>query len=274
MRIICFDVDGTLCYDNLNVDDNIRAKLTTMDEEFVIVSGRTTKALEELKLDYDMIGSNGGEIIKCGKLIFDSHLDKLVVTNIVSLLEDRGYLYAIHTNKGKVMKKNIDFVSPLFEIAKGLETDGEKILSRLNAICEHVYGKAVKVDNIKEYIKHEDITVKKIEVYYQGDKEPLIEELIDNYPVNAFSSAVVNVEIVPEGVNKAKAIQRYVADNSVKIIAIGDGDNDIDMFELADYSIAMGNGTDKLKAVANYVVDDVTNGGFIEALELIENLGL
>ena len=38
--------------------------------------------------------------------------------------------------------------------------------------------------------------------------------------------------------------------------AFGDSTNDIEMLEIAGTAIAMGNGADLAKAVANYVTDD------------------
>ncbi len=50
------------------------------------------------------------------------------------------------------------------------------------------------------------------------------------------------------------------------ILAIGDGDNDIALFENAGLKIAMGNATDLLKQKADYIVAPVQNDGFVEAM--------
>ena len=53
-------------------------------------------------------------------------------------------------------------------------------------------------------------------------------------------------------------------------IAIGDGNNDITMLKKAAIGVAMGNATDKLKAVADMISDDVDDDGLAKALKRLE----
>lgn len=48
-------------------------------------------------------------------------------------------------------------------------------------------------------------------------------------------------------------------------VAFGDGGNDVSMLECAGVSVAMGNATDAVKAVADYVTDDVDSDGIWNA---------
>ena len=54
--------------------------------------------------------------------------------------------------------------------------------------------------------------------------------------------------------------------------------NDIEMVETAGVGVAMGNGTDEIKACANYITDTVQNDGFVKAVNKFvwekENVGL
>jgi hydroxymethylpyrimidine pyrophosphatase-like HAD family hydrolase len=50
-------------------------------------------------------------------------------------------------------------------------------------------------------------------------------------------------------------------------LAIGDGTNDLSLFQNAGIKVAMGNASDELKAAADFVVADVANDGFVEAME-------
>lgn len=50
-------------------------------------------------------------------------------------------------------------------------------------------------------------------------------------------------------------------------LAIGDGDNDLSLFENAAVKIAMGNATEALKANADFVVDSVSEDGFAKAMK-------
>ena len=60
-------------------------------------------------------------------------------------------------------------------------------------------------------------------------------------------------------------LQYYNLDVS-QIMAFGDGDNDVKMLEIAGIAVAMGNGNENVKAVADYVTDDIDQDGIANAL--------
>ncbi len=72
-------------------------------------------------------------------------------------------------------------------------------------------------------------------------------------------------DITIEYVSKAFAIEKYLElvypDQEVETYAFGDGRNDLEMIQLVDNGIAMGNGVDILKAAADEVTDSCTDLG-------------
>ncbi len=64
---------------------------------------------------------------------------------------------------------------------------------------------------------------------------------------------------------------RFLADKwgikKEEIMACGDQDNDIEMLLAAGTKVAMGNATDALKSIADYVTDTVDNDGVPKAVE-------
>lgn len=76
-------------------------------------------------------------------------------------------------------------------------------------------------------------------------------------------------EIVLKGSGKSKGIEKLMELEGVDIddvYAIGDSINDMDMIDYVRHGIVMGNGDDKLKAVAEYVTDDMDKDGVEKAL--------
>ena len=53
------------------------------------------------------------------------------------------------------------------------------------------------------------------------------------------------------------------------VMAIGDNDNDIEMLETAGISVAMGNASDNIKSISDYIVSSNDNDGVFEAINQI-----
>lgn len=52
-----------------------------------------------------------------------------------------------------------------------------------------------------------------------------------------------------------------------EVIGVGDADNDVHLFEAVGHKVAMGNGTDKLKSLADEVIDSVDEDGLAKFIK-------
>lgn len=103
-------------------------------------------------------------------------------------------------------------------------------------------------------------------------------ELIDALGLHQVSYAIgwtAWLDIAPEGVNKGAALERVREILGVpadRVLAVGDGRNDIEMFEWAGEhgrAVAMGQAPDEVKAVATEVTADVQGDGLVAALDAL-----
>ena len=70
--------------------------------------------------------------------------------------------------------------------------------------------------------------------------------------VDVTSSWTNNIEIMPSGIDKGSALREisaYLGLTADEVMAIGDQENDRPMLAFAGHSTAMGNATDKIKAI-------------------------
>ena len=84
------------------------------------------------------------------------------------------------------------------------------------------------------------------------------------------------LEIVPRGVNKWTALQLLVQDfdgfgGMDSVMAIGDGENDLEMIKGAGIGVAMGNAVPAVKQAANFVVASNDDDGIAEAIHTFLN---
>ncbi len=78
------------------------------------------------------------------------------------------------------------------------------------------------------------------------------------------------LEILDPNTDKSNALARImeIKDlNRSEVLAIGDGENDIGMLKAAGFSVAMGNATEKLKRVADYITLTNDEDGVVFAID-------
>ncbi|MBM7602633.1 HAD superfamily hydrolase (TIGR01484 family) [Metabacillus crassostreae] len=98
-----------------------------------------------------------------------------------------------------------------------------------------------------------------------------VEKYIQKFPQLSFKRwhpYVLNVlkEDVSKSLAIVKTLEFFGIDKS-EAIAFGDGENDVDMLELVGLGIAMGNGNEKLKNVADFVTKPSNKDGIDYALK-------
>ncbi|PRW61692.1 HAD family hydrolase [Actinopolyspora mortivallis] len=77
------------------------------------------------------------------------------------------------------------------------------------------------------------------------------------------------VTVVPDGVSKASALEKLRVELGVAAedtLAVGDGDNDIQMLEWAHHGVAMGQGPSVVRSAADEVAGTVSEDGLVPVL--------
>jgi len=96
------------------------------------------------------------------------------------------------------------------------------------------------------------------------------EEILRGHHATTMQAVETMLEIVPPGVNKwtaLKVVSSHLDTPVDSIMAIGDGENDLEMITGAGLGIAMGNAVDKVKIAADHVVASNDEHGVFEAIE-------
>ena len=79
-----------------------------------------------------------------------------------------------------------------------------------------------------------------------------------------------NRELSPKGIDKGVGVARALAylgrEENARTFGFGDSGNDLGMLAAVETAVAMGNAMPEVKAVADYVTDDVTHDGTVAAM--------
>lgn len=269
--ILFFDIDGTLLGgDGKLSPKSIEAlnKAKGKGHELIIASGRSKgslpKELSKIAWDGFVLGSG----------IYGEYRNQVILKEEM----DRDVVHRL-----------LDFISMNNEIAAVLENNEGSYLTASghekvrNKILRDGYFPAEQVDEImEEFIQVKDLkeidTINKIMYFSQGDYH---KEMIENFQTefDFLPNSVVqgrdyeDGEIQKKGVTKAKAMERIIKHcryEKKNVVAFGDGYNDMEMIQSAGIGVAMGNGIDALKKVADYVTDTQEADGVYKAMNLLK----
>ena len=94
----------------------------------------------------------------------------------------------------------------------------------------------------------------------------------DNFSTSSaeISTSAGYIEFVKKGIKKSEAIQSIMKTYQIKqeeVMAMGDGENDIEMLKFAGWGVAMKNAREDVKKVANVVTTSNNEDGVAKAIE-------
>lgn len=241
-KAIFIDLDGTLLREDLTISELDKQAVVQAHNdgiEVVLASGRPYEAIAktaaQLSIGRYIIASNGGCVVdlKNEKVLYTSPIPKDVVSKAVKASYDTGATPTIYTAKewfAEKIDKNV-----------ALEQKRANIDPRLTDF-EAIAAPIIKILNI-------------------GDQLPLTE--LDNNLKATFHSQLEwfytypeYLEVMQKGASKGTArdfLIRHLGITLEETIAIGDGLNDCVLISGAGIGVAMSNGNESLKKVADVI---------------------
>jgi phosphoglycolate phosphatase len=99
------------------------------------------------------------------------------------------------------------------------------------------------------------------------------QKILDEYHLPLYlSDSKYAFHINEKGINKAYGLKEALAVLSVEpnqVVAIGDSETDISMYDICGYSIALDHADDNVKAQADHVVAGREGAGLVEAIDFV-----
>ncbi|MDT2865883.1 HAD family hydrolase [Vagococcus carniphilus] len=273
-RIAFFDLDGTLCNSHGNVlPTSIEAirKFRHEGNLAFICTGRSKPEILDniLSIGFDgVIGAGGGFITINNELVFHQKLDKEIVFSMIEYFKENDIGYYIESNDGLFGSDN--YVRKIQEEIKKIATREGRSFEELNQQLTWFYELVNQYDSHKiDYSNINKISFINNTVPYEVIKKKFGATChLYHGTVSLFGPE--SGEIAVKGVDKERAVMQVLELLKIEkeaAIAFGDGDNDLAMFEAVGYKVAMGNGTEKLKKMADEITDTADNNGIATSFE-------
>lgn len=259
-KAVFFDADGTICDIEKGVPDSAIEsikKLIANGHQAWLCTGRS-RAFVPWYLEWipftGMISACGATIEKDGKRLYNNEMTPEVAEKSVEILRKYGLI-------------------PVMEGADYMYYDKDEYTTEVNWYADLIteaLGPKWRPIRGNEHCMH----INKISAKMQDgcDADQACRELSPYYDVirhenNAFVGTTV--ELVPKGCNKAVGIAAVCRSFGIEwedTVVFGDSNNDLSMFEYASTKVAMGNGSPKIRELADYVTTDMFHYGIQNGL--------
>ncbi|MDC7237256.1 MAG: Cof-type HAD-IIB family hydrolase [Sphaerochaetaceae bacterium] len=262
IKLICTDIDGTLLNSNkkINKADKLMLQRAWREKNIPIalVSGRFKSGLtflaDELEIPCIYSCFNGAYVEWENNIIADTKISLDSLRKVIPAIEETGSIPQIFDLNDYYFSEDNYFNELQIQVVgfEGIIGDLNKQIDKWEKENYQPY---------KILAKHKD--PKQLEKTKQAILDLNIKEL------KVVQSASFILEIIPATSSKANTINllaSYLNIGVDQIMALGDYENDKEMLQAAGVSIAMGNGTDEIKSIADYVTSTSDDNGLAKAV--------
>lgn len=257
IKLVATDIDGTILGNNRIFTEQVIQCIHSLENngiKVVLVTGRmhagAKKIATRLNLRTPIVSFQGGLIRDYNdNTLYEKFLPPKVVDEIINWARENN----VHLN---LYSEDVLYS----------EEDNETIKRYSNA-QELNYV----IKNFDE-IKHDKIN-KLLGIDYNDANRVTewVNLMTINYPnLHIVKSTPHFCEFSSLDATKACAVeflQNYWNIDKSETLSIGDQNNDIELLKAGGVKIAMGNATDELKQIADYITDSVDNNGFVKAID-------
>jgi Cof subfamily protein (haloacid dehalogenase superfamily) len=267
MRLVAVDVDGTLLDSSHRLRPRVRdslIQLASSGVKIVLATARSPQALDlivrQLSFSPWLICFSGGwigesESFSPGNVLMDKRLTPSAARVIVTA----ALAHKIEPNIFTPRTWRVRTITPAIR-AECLIVEAEP------QITPDLLGNNEKPSKIMLITSEDE----------QRDLLQVIAKLVKPLSNTTFSKPNY-LEIIPAGVNKAKALATVAQNLEVElsqVAAIGDGMNDLEMLREAGLGIAMGNAVEAVRSAATWVTGTNDEAGVAQAVMRLVSEGL
>lgn len=254
IKMLVLDIDGTIFKKDYTASERVKRTLRKLADDgikVVLCTGRmyaATKSIaQELGLTTPVICYQGGLVKNFfggTETLLEKTMDTKLARDVINELKQRNVFFNLYIDDVLMVEADDPLIRQY--------VDARNIEYRIIGNCDDIdltgLNKILAIDDDTKLI--ENLQMEMAEKY--ADKLYVIR------------STPRFCEFSDPDATKGNAV-RFLADiwgiKKEEIMACGDQDNDIEMLLAAGTKVAMGNATDTLKEIADYVTETVDNDG-------------
>ena len=259
VKMLVLDIDGTIFRKDYTATQRVQNTLKSLFEDgvkVVLCTGRMYAATKfiaaELGLKTPVICYQGGLVknfYENQDTLWSRPMDCSLAREVIKDLKSRNVFFNLYVNDELMVEHD----SPLIRQYVDARNISYKVIGDSEKVDLNGLNKILAIDDDTGLIKN------------------LQKEMAEKYKGKLYvvRSTPRFCEFSDPEATKGNAV-RFLAEKwgikKEEIMACGDQDNDIEMLLAAGIKVAMGNATEDLKKIADYVTETVDNDGVVKAV--------
>ena len=282
IKLIVSDMDGTLlAHDSSISKGNIEAIRYAQSKgvQFAIATGRDYSSLKGILEAHDLkcfsILGNGAQFCnENGEILSSAYFPKKCFKQVLQIFDELKIHYMIFTANGFYSTAEPNVVRDAF-IDRCVVQFKRKREDYLDDGCNQDMAcmKLKKIGDLDDFI-NSSIDIIKVEAFNNDVSliEKAKEKLQEIDGIAYFSSFDDNIEVTDKAAQKGLILENVIEElgySKDEVMVLGDGLNDITLFERFKYSFAPGNANETIKAMAYQVVGACEEDGVSQAIYMM-----
>ncbi|MDK2981512.1 MAG: hypothetical protein PWQ55_1859 [Chloroflexota bacterium] len=262
IKLLAFDIDGTLIGADLTISPYTKDVLTRLRGKGVLTTLATGRILpavkayaDELEIEIPLVMSNGSVLQdRHGRVAALSSLPLEVVQATIRVARQEKRDLVLYIQDQMYIEKLTDNIAPTYGVMMG---NGLHEVGSWEAFGDQMAETSKCV--IPDHFNEQNLF----------DTEPILAEALDGRAVTLRTSPTL-LEVQPKDVTKAKGLAKLAESLGIsmqQVIAFGDYNNDVEMLQAAGLGVAVGDATPACLAAADLSVPAPEEDGPAHFLE-------
>lgn len=273
VRMIAFDLDGTLLTTDKRLTDETRRTLEQVAEKGILLVPATGRPLTGMPAEVLGISgvryavtANGARVVSTenGKVLREKLISVEKARKVLDIYGEYDTLREIYYDGQGYMEawqmEELDHYVPDPNMAKYIRNTRK---------C---------VPDLMEKFRQENRAMDKVQAVFAcaGEKEQAFRRIREMEGVEATGALSYNIEVNAGGINKGEALLWLAGELGIdreEILAFGDGANDADMIRMAGIGAAMEVSVPEVRAAADILAGSNDEDGVARAIQRYIDLG-
>lgn len=266
-KMIGLDLDGTLLKDDKSIDTKTKKYLETLSANgvhIVPITGRPLSGVPDCVrnikgVDY-IISNNGSKTVlnSTNETLFSLAMDNTTSKRVIEAVKQTGAIFEVFLNHYGYCEKFV------FDHYKEVYTG--------TVLGDYIFSSRKQVDNLLTLFDDKNAEADEVFIICKdNDDREIIKAQTDKISgIQYCMLADRFLEITKNGTDKGTALEllcNHLKIGLDKVIAFGDGENDLQFLNKAGTAVAMDNASDSVKDQADIITDTNNNQGVLKALK-------